>query len=93
MSETTIPQPIIDAINAMLAPYGKKYDPSGAAPAPGKGYMNLVKASKYLGISKTSIQRAVKIGELPPPYKLTPAKNGAAVYAIEDLDNYIRSHR
>lgn len=91
---STVPQAIIDAINTMLAPYGETYNPSGTATyAPGKGYMPLGKAAAYLGISKSSILRAVKSGDLPPPYKLTASKNGAAVYAVDDLDRFVRSHR
>lgn len=93
MSETTIPQPIIDAINAMLAPYGKKYDPSGSAPATGKGYLPMGPAAKYMGISKSSFRSLVVTGRLPRPFKVTPARNGIAVYAIEDLDSFLRSCR
>jgi len=47
---------------------------------------------KYTGLSKSTLQRAVKSGELKAPHKLTKARNGAVVFEIAELDKYIRAH-
>lgn len=84
-------QEIIDMVNTILAPYGEHFTPGGAGPAKRKGFMNWAQASKYTSLSKSTLQRAVYAGKLKPPHKMGPA-NASALFAIEDLDEFILSH-
>ena len=89
---TQIPIEIVNAINAMLAPYGETFSPTGGQPTTRNGYLNWSGAVKYTGLSKSTLQRAVRSGELKAPHKLTRARNGAVVFEIAELDRYIRAH-
>lgn len=60
---------IVNAINAMLAPYGERFSPAGGQPTR-NGYLNWGGAVKYTGLSKSTLQRAVKSGELKAPHKM-----------------------
>lgn len=58
---TPIPIEIVNAINAMLAPYGERFSPAGGQ-STRNGYLNWGGAVKYTGLSKSTLQRAVKSG-------------------------------
>lgn len=87
------PNEIITAVNALLAPYGEKYTPGGAsAPATNSGYTNWKGAAKYTGLSVSTLQRAVRAGELKAPHKMANGKNGAVAIPYTDLDEYVCRH-
>ena len=87
-----IPDNIVAAVNALLAPYGEKFTPGLMEGIPGRGYTNWGGAVKYTGLSKSTLQRAIKAGELKPPHKMTESKNGTALFEFSELDRYIQSH-
>lgn len=88
-----VPDNIIAAVNALLAPYHMTYQDPGEPPKVSVGYLNWNGAVKYTGLSRSTLVRAVKRGELPPPIKKGPGKNGATVFPIEVLDQFIRTSR
>jgi excisionase family DNA binding protein len=87
-----VPSHILDAVNALLAPFGEKFTP-GAAGTPvttdGKGYMNWKQASCYTGLSVSTLQRAARNGHITI-HKLHPGKTGSVLIAVRDLDAYIQ---
>jgi len=83
-----IPKHIIDAVNALLAPYGETYSPSVST---SDGYLSMKDAAKYLGVSKAYFYRLVTKGTIPK-IKLTPGVRGKAVYSKASLDSYIAAH-
>lgn len=87
-----IPDNIVAAVNALLAPYGEKFTPGLHVSAPKSGYTNWGGAARYTGLSKSTLQRAIKAGELKPPHKMTESKNGTALFEFSELDRYIQSH-
>ena len=84
-----VPQHIVETINTLLTPYGESYIPGETAS--GSGYVNWSGAVKYTGLSKSTLARMVKLGRLKPPHKVGAGKNGAALFAKSDLDNFVRS--
>ena len=84
-----VPPHIAETINTLLAPYGESYSPGGAPS--GSGYVNWSGAVRYTGLSKSTLARMVKLGKLKPPHKVGAGKNGAALFAKSDLDNFIQS--
>jgi predicted DNA-binding transcriptional regulator AlpA len=84
-----VPQHIVETINTLLTPYGESYTPGEATS--GNGYVNWNGAVKYTGLSKSTLVRMVKLGKLKPPHKVGTGKNGAALFAKSDLDNFIQS--
>lgn len=87
-----IPTEVITAINALLAPYGEKYPPDQTQSSAKSGYTNWSGAVKYTGLSKSTLQRAIKAGKLRPPHKMSESMNGTALFAFSDLDHFIQSH-
>ncbi len=84
-----VPQHIVETINTLLTPYGESYTPGGASA--GGGYVNWSGAVKYTGLSKSTLTRMVKQGRLKPPHKVGVGKNGATLFALADLDNFVQS--
>ena len=87
-----IPDNIVAAVNALLAPYGEKFTPGPTHAVSKSGYTNWGGAVKYTGLSKSTLQRAIKAGKLKPPHKMTESKNGTALFEFSELDRYIQSH-
>lgn len=85
----TVPPHIIETINTLLAPYGESYTPKVATA--GKGYVNWAGAARYTGLSKSTLRRAVQTGRLPEPRKVNAGKNGATVFSLEQLDNFVQN--
>lgn len=83
-----VPPHIVETINTLLAPYGESYIP-GESPS-GNGYVNWGGAAEYTGLSKSTLARLVKLGKLKPPHKVGAGKNGAALFAKSDLDNFVQ---
>ena len=79
------------AVNALLAPYGEIFTPKGTVPVP--GYKSAKDAAAYLGVSKSSLYKAVRQGRIHPIKLNKAAKNGKAVFAVSDLENYISANR
>ncbi len=89
----SIPPPeVVTAINTLLAPYGETYTPGLVRPVSSSGYTNWGGAVKYTGLSKSTLQRAIKAGELKAPHKMSESMNGTALFEISELDRFIRSH-
>ena len=86
-----IPNEIITAVNALLAPYGETFTPKGTAPA--SGYKSAKDAAAYLGVSKSSLYKAVRQGRLRSIKLNKAARNGKAVFAVSDLEAYISASR
>ena len=88
-----IPVEIVNAINAMLLPYGEKFAPAeGREERACRGYLNWKGAVAYTGLSKSTLQRAVKAGALKAPHKMASSKNATALFEIAELDRFIRAH-
>ena len=83
-----IPEHIVEACNALLAPYGVKFDPNRDA----EGYLSMKDAAKYLGISKPMLYKLVKAGRIER-IKLGEGVQGKAVISRQSLDAYIASRR
>ena len=84
----TIPDNILAAVNALLAPYGESYTPGGKT----DGYLSIKDAAKYLGISKPMLYKLVKQGSIER-IKLGDGIQGKAVISRQSLDAYIASRR
>lgn len=86
--DSKLPEHIVAAINALLAPYGVQFSPER-----GPGYLSAKDAAAYLGVSRAFFYEVVQSGRLHV-IKLTPGKrNGKAVYAIAELEEYVTSCR
>lgn len=83
---TKIPQAVVNAVNAILEPYGEKFVPGGTAAG---GCLNTKDAAAYLGASKSTLWRLAKRGAIHPIH-LTAA---TVVFARADLDAYIAACR
>lgn len=91
-----VPQHLVDTINTLLAPYGRSYSPDApAGSSAAGGYVNYRGAAKYTGLSVSTLRRAVKAGDLPPPYrpKVEGGDSRAALFSHEQLDKYVRGLR
>ena len=86
-----IPTEVVMAINALLAPYGEKYPPEPTQSAK-SGYLNWGGAVKYTGLSKSTLQRAIRAGSLRAPHKMSASMNGTALFEISELDRFIQAH-
>ena len=84
----TVPDNIVTAVNALLAPYGESYTPG----APSSGYLSPKDAAAYLGVSKSYFYRLVAQKELEL-VKLTPGQRGKAVIARATLDAFVAAKR
>ena len=85
-----VPDNIVAAINGLLAPYGETYSPSQEA-SQHRGYVNWKGAVGYTGLSKSTLQRAIYSGRLKRPYRVSGKEGGTALFALSDLDNFIRA--
>lgn len=65
MVKTEVPEAIITAINAMLAPYGKKYEDVGnslVTPIKEPRYINVATAAAYSGMSQWMVRFGARQG-------------------------------
>lgn len=83
-----VPPHIVEACNALLAPYGESYSPS----AQSSGYLSPKDAAAYLGVSKAYFYRLVAQKKLEL-VKLTPGQRGKAVIARSTLDAFVAAKR
>lgn len=86
-----IPNHIIEAVNALLAPYGERYE--GRAVESPAGYKRTADACCYLGISKSALYNLIAAGRIHPIKLNKNAKNGKVVFSVADLEAYIASCR
>jgi len=86
----TIPDNIIAAVNALLAPYGETYKPNTPTATTG-GFLSIKDSAKYIGISRPGLYRKIRAGEIHV-HKLGDHRNCRVVIARADLDNYVLSH-
>lgn len=87
-----VPPEVVAAINTLLAPYGETYTPGLSNATEKSGYTNWRGAVKYTGLSKSTLQRAIKDGRLKPPHKMSASANGTALFEFSELDRFVRSH-
>lgn len=81
-----VPPHIVEACNALLAPYGESYTPS----AQSSGYLSPKDAAAYLGVSRSFFWRLVQAGDLTL-IEVTPGARGKRVIARSALDAFIAS--
>lgn len=91
--KTDIPENILSAVNALLAPYGEKFVPGGGKPASTGGCLCTRDAAAYLGVSRSTLWRLAKRGSVHPIKLNKAAPNGLLVFARADLDEYLASCR
>lgn len=82
-----VPPHIIATINTLLEPYGETFTPG--VKSSGKGFVNWEGASKYTGLSKSTLRRMVSLGRLKAPKKVGAGKNGATVFSYDQLDEFL----
>ena len=85
-----VPDNIVSAINGLLAPYGERYSPN-AEVQERRGYVNWKGAVEYTSLSKSTLQRAIYDGRLKRPHKVSGKEGGTALFALADLDAFIRA--
>jgi len=89
---TLVPDNIIAAVNALLAPYGEAFTPvSPKQTEPTGGFLSIKDAAKYIGISRPGIYRKIRAGEISV-HKLGEHRNCRVVIARSELDRYVMSH-
>ncbi|NQU35427.1 MAG: hypothetical protein HQ521_19550 [Bacteroidetes bacterium] len=93
MQEAKLPEPIATAVNALLSPYGLSVNALTNPQQDDKvKYYSPRAAGIYTSISRWTIFRAIKAGQLPA-IKMNQAKTGKVLIARTDLDKWILSHR
>lgn len=85
-----IPDNILAAVNAILAPYGETYTQTPAPVVTG-GFLSTKDAAKYIGLSRAGLYRKITAGEIPV-HKLGEHRNCRVVIARADLDAFVLSH-
>ena len=86
-----VPDNIVAAINGLLAPYGETYSPGQPEVSERRGYVNWKGAVEYTSLSKSTLQRAIYDGRLKRPHRVAGKKTGTALFALADLDAFIRA--
>ena len=80
-SNTVVPKSVETAINALLAPYGLEF--SGGSDVMPR-YLSYRDASRYTGLSVSTLRRAVDAGDL------TSHTVGTSVrFSVPDLDRFM----
>lgn len=87
-----VPEPIADAVSAMLAPYNLDFSVfSNPRPStPSKKYLSVADAEEYTSVSRWTLHRAVKDSKLQV-IKLSKAKSGKVLFERETLDAWLQS--
>jgi hypothetical protein len=91
-NEMKVPDHIVTAVNALLAPYGETYVP-GERSETAAGYKSVNDACRHLGVSKSSLYKLIWAGAIHPIKLTKGARNGKVVFAVADLEAYIASCR
>ena len=97
MTHPQIPEAIASAVNSLIKPYGLDFNallnpqPSNTPDLGGSGkkYLSVKEAEEYSSVSRYTLHRAVKAGELAV-CKLCPgSKNGKILIPVENLNSWI----
>lgn len=86
----TVPDSIVQAINALLAPYGESYTPGSERPAGHEGFLGPREAAKFVGISRTTLWRLTQAGHIKA-HKIGSDRNSRVVYARADLVSLVET--
>jgi excisionase family DNA binding protein len=95
MNSLAIPDNLFNAVNAMLAPYGVDMDRLTNPNCPkddGKRYLSIGEAMEYCSVSRWTLSRAIKAGNLSA-LKLSNAKSGKILIDRSDLDKWLLDHK
>lgn len=84
-----IPDNIIAAVNALLAPYGQNFSQPVAATT-GGGYLSMKDAAKYAGVSRPTLYRLIVSGQIKQ-IKLGNTRNAKVVIARDEIDRFMQS--
>ena len=87
----SVPQPIVDAVNALLAPYGESYTPGGSGKLLERvrRYVSPKEAAKYMGVGMSTFYKAIREGAFRP-IQVTGKKTAID---LNDVDAYMDSRR
>jgi len=87
-----MPDTIKNVIESLTKPYGIDFlKLLGNKMISTKKYLTISEAERYSALSRWTLGRAIKAGELIAA-KLSKAKSGKVLIKKEDLDRYIESH-
>ena len=94
-----IPKTILDAVNALLAPYGVDIysllqatrDKKQSDGEERRSYMEVKTAAHEYGISRWTIGRLIKSRQISAS-KLSDARSGKVLIERTSLENYIKAH-
>lgn len=90
---TQLPEAIASAVNSLLNPYGIDVNTLTKPKQSDKvKYLSPKAAAQYSSISRWTIFRAIKAGQLPA-IKMNEAKAGKVLIARADVDKWIMNHR
>jgi predicted DNA-binding transcriptional regulator AlpA len=86
-----VPEPIKDAISALLAAYGESFESlcDSDSNTEETRYLSLEASCLYTSVSKWTISRAVSSGMLRQ-IKLSSTKQGKILFDRTDLDNWMK---
>jgi len=83
---------IKNIVNTIIKPYGINFfELLRNKMSSTKKYFTISEAERYSALSRWTLGRAIKAGELVAA-KLSDAKSGKVLIKKEDLDRYIESH-
>jgi len=84
----TIPDNILAAVNALLAPYGQTFNQP--AVSTGGGYLSMKDAAKYAGVSRPTLYRLISSGAIKQ-IKLGSTRNSKVVVPRDEIDRFMQS--
>ena len=91
-SKNKMPETVKKIVDSLTKPYGIDFiELIKNKMVATKKYFTIKDAERYSSISRWTLWRAIKAGELFAA-KLSKAKSGKVLIKKEDLDNYIESH-
>lgn len=92
MQKQKIPQNVLQAVDALTSPYGVKLIPEPETREEAlRRFFDVKAASRYSSLSRWTLSRAVKSGELKCS-KIGSGQTGKILFDVKELDRYINSH-
>ena len=92
MQKKPIPSSVLQAVETLTAPYGVKLVPQQSESSNlGQRFLDVKSASKYSSLSRWTLSRAVKAGELKCS-KIGSGQTGKILYDVMELNRYISAH-
>ncbi len=92
MNAEKMPVSIVNAVNSLLEPYGRKFDPNlRVGIEDERKFLDVKTASKYCSLSRWTLARAVASGQLRCS-KLGSGQTSKVLFAAADLDAFVRKH-